>query len=78
MLHIHVDATNFQFAQHLVKPLFFCLRPFGLVDPPDVVVLLVGWSRLIIIHQTALFQRFLDKIGHGMIGALQVVKITVH
>lgn len=66
MLHPHIDATNPQLIEHLLKPLELSLATLGAINPPDVVVLLVRGSSAVVLRETVAIQRLAYKVRHRL------------
>ena len=78
MLHVHVDAANVKFIQHLGESFLLCLLAFRLVDPTDIVVLLIRGAVPVSLHKAVFIQCVLNKFRHWMSGSLQTGKIITH
>lgn len=72
MLHVHIDTASVEFIQHLAKPFLFRLRAFGSFYPADEVILLIGRTLRIGLHQAMIFQGLLDKDRQGIRGRLSL------
>ena len=59
-----------QLIEHLGESPLLRLLAFGLVYPPDVVILLVGGPFAVSMQQTAFRQRQLDKFRHRVLRPL--------
>ncbi len=49
--HLHIQSPAFKFIQHLFQPFLPGFFSFGVCDPADVIVALIGGSRMVGIHQ---------------------------
>ena len=72
MRHFHINSASFKLIQHLMKSFFFCFLAPRIVYPPDVVILLICWTRSVISRQAAIFQCMFNKTWHGMYGSFQL------
>ncbi len=66
MLHAHVDAAGSEFFEHLVEAFQLGFGSLGAGYPSDVVVLLVGWSGVVVVYEAVVDECVFDELGHGV------------
>ena len=64
VFHIHIPISPWELPQHLGKPFLLCFGTFRAGDPADVVILLVGWPRLVRCHQISFDERVAHESRH--------------
>lgn len=69
--HVHVLSSLLELGQHLINPLLPGRIAFGAGNPAQIVIPLIGRSRLVCLQEPMLVQCGFHRCRHGVSGALE-------